>query len=432
MDEFWSKVRNLIVESFNKSELSDLIFDEGINPNALGSSNVLDLTRELLLYIQRNYNKEKQFEFYNTLLEERPYIDWPDWPEDNLSRNKTATDQPVVLQSPQIEINQKPKSWLARNVTLTLLVGLISVGAIIGTAIGAGITSENKAQANEISEHPSTEESNPATSTSLPSPTPSPLTTKSPTSATIKETATILPTIEIVEVDNVSPTPQATNTITNGLHQVITLNKTGLFTEPDSNSVQLRFVGEGETLSVLRKERDTDFNWLYVENNDEYAGWVAIKSIQKVNKFSWVDVPTGLYASDLSSETTSDNSKNRSNDSGKVSNPVRSSCSLQVAFKFTPATNHEISWSNLPEQTNKLYLQVNRINPPEGDLFPLVEPNRLDRGAIQQGVFHVPRTRFSERSYDENDQFQISLVAIDSEENEICSTQSTFTWDGRQ
>ena len=75
-------------------------------------------------------------------------------------------------------------------------------------------------------------------------------------------------------------------------------------------------------------------------------------------------------------------------------------------------------------------LQANRINPPEGQLIPLIAPQFIDTFGMNRMMFSVPRTRFIERGYEKGDQFLIRLKAIDANGAEICEAQSSFTWNG--
>ncbi len=423
MDEFWPKIRDLFTKSFNETELKDIIFDEGIDENALNQSNTNELAREILQYVKRTYNQEKQISFYETLKKARPNIDWPDWP---------AEKKPSVLKVPKSEFSFQKKTIENKNLSTQFFawaVGLVGLAAIVVAIFIVDEVSKSNVGANKDTQIAAAEETiqptliTPATTNNL-----------SPTKATEIQmpTEVLEATVSLTTTSSTQPLAPLNSNVE--LYQVRTIDRVSLFKEPKTDSDTIIFTKPDDTLTVFRKDTPNNYKWLYVETENGNIGWVKINNnIAKLSDFNYDDLPSRYdvgESTQFSSESVSVAFINKSETTSKLT----ANCAVQVEFKYTADSDHEIRWSNLPDETNKATLNVNRISSAEGDLIPLVRQNTLDSSAIQQGIFHIPRTRFSERGYETNDTFQITMIVQDSNASEICSEPATaiFTWDGRK
>ena len=290
MNEFWSEVRIILKEKFNESEIKDIIFDTNINENDLESQTAGDLARELLSYIHRTYNEQAQRNFVQELKTRRPNVEWPAWPEDRqVAGSDSLEDREVKRNPPSEKANQAThstvKSWRSKispmvigSITLALVLLILAI-----SQLGDGnIETEESAQPAINIEQPT----HSPTLTPTTEPTPLPLgPTTSPITIIMTESITVS---EPIATD--MPTP--TSVPENKPAQIEVLNRTGLFVQPDAESARVRFVDGGEILIVLAKNKDREFDWLYVEKEDEYSGWIKIKHIKQTDKFSYATIPT--------------------------------------------------------------------------------------------------------------------------------------------
>ncbi len=301
MNEFWSEVRIILKEKFNESEIKDIIFDTNINENDLESQTAGDLARELLSYIHRTYNEQAQRNFVQELKTRRPNAEWPAWPEDHRVAGSDSLEEREVKRNPPSEKNNLTshsavKTWHSKispvmigSIMLAIVLLILAINKLgngqIETAESASSTANIEQAPNSLTPTPTEEPTSP----------PLESTTNPITITTTKSIATSEPIATDVPASTepiATEVPASTYVPENKPAQIEVLNRTGLFVDPDPESARVRFVDGGEILIVLAKNKDREIDWLYVEKEGEYSGWIKIKHIKQTNKFSYASIPT--------------------------------------------------------------------------------------------------------------------------------------------
>lgn len=108
MENFWASIRQNLTKYFSESDIKNICFDFGIEHENLEHEKKGDLARDLLAHVQRHFDTNQQFKFYNRLKTERENSQWPSWPFDIYN----IMGQPEVATMPTFQSGQSARFFI--------------------------------------------------------------------------------------------------------------------------------------------------------------------------------------------------------------------------------------------------------------------------------------------------------------------------------